>query len=87
LSLNRRFRRFRRCRLFEQGFEASMHTRRLFLNRLDPGQHEPEDAVVVIDVLRSFSTAAYALAAGASTIYPVETISAAFHLQRALPTL
>jgi 2-phosphosulfolactate phosphatase len=36
-------------------------------------------------VLRSFSTAAYALAAGASTIYPVETISAAFHLQRALP--
>ncbi len=62
-----------------------MHTRRLFLNRLDPGQHEPEDAVVVIDVLRSFSTAAYALAAGASTIYPVETISAAFQLQRALP--
>lgn len=62
-----------------------MHTRRIFLNRLDPGEHDPEDAVVVIDVLRSFSTAAYAFAAGASTIYPVETVAAAFHLQRALP--
>lgn len=62
-----------------------MRTRRIFLNRLDPGEHEPDDAVVVIDVLRSFSTAAYAFAAGASTIYPVETVAGAFHLQRALP--
>lgn len=62
-----------------------MRTRRIFLNRLDPGDHEPEDAVVVIDVLRSFSTAAYAFAAGVSTIYPVETIAGAFHLQRTLP--
>jgi hypothetical protein len=32
---------------------GAMRTRRLFLNRLDPA-HEPVDAVVVIDVLRSF---------------------------------
>ena len=61
-----------------------MRTRRLFLNRLDPA-HEPEDAVVVIDVLRSFTTAAYAFAAGASTIYPVETIAGAFRLLRHVP--
>ncbi|SBT03817.1 2-phosphosulfolactate phosphatase [Candidatus Accumulibacter aalborgensis] len=61
-----------------------MRTRRLFLNRLDPA-HEPTDAVVVIDVLRSFTTAAYAFAAGASTIYPVDTIAGAFRLQRKLP--
>ncbi|HPU78779.1 2-phosphosulfolactate phosphatase [Accumulibacter sp.] len=61
-----------------------MRTRRLYLNRLDPA-HEPEDAVVVIDVLRSFTTAAYAFAAGASTIYPVETIAGAFRLLRRLP--
>ncbi|MBN8448824.1 MAG: 2-phosphosulfolactate phosphatase [Candidatus Accumulibacter sp.] len=61
-----------------------MRTRRIFLNRLDPA-HEPQDAVVVIDVLRSFTTAAYAFAAGASTIYPVETIASAFRLQRHLP--
>ena len=61
-----------------------MRTRRLFLNRLDP-KHEPIDAVVVIDVLRSFTTAAYAFAAGASAIYPVETIAGAFRLQRRLP--
>lgn len=61
-----------------------MRTRRLFLNRLDPS-HEPEDTVVVIDVLRSFTTAAYAFAAGASTIYPVETVSGAYRLQRRFP--
>jgi 2-phosphosulfolactate phosphatase len=61
-----------------------MRTRRLFLNRLDPA-HEPVDAVVVIDVLRSFTTAAYAFAAGASTIYPVETIAGAFRLLRRVP--
>jgi len=42
-----------------------MRTRRVFLNRLDP-TNEPTDAVVVIDVLRSFTTAAYAFAAGVS---------------------
>jgi 2-phosphosulfolactate phosphatase len=45
----------------------------------------PLDAVVVIDVLRSFTTAAYAFAAGVSTIYPVETIAGAFRLLRRLP--
>ena len=65
--------------------QSTIRTRRIFLNRLDPEEHDPKDAVVVIDVLRSFSTAAYAFAAGASTIYPVETISGAFHLQRELP--
>lgn len=63
-----------------------MRTRRVFLNRLDPEAHEPEDAVVVIDVLRSFSTAAYAFAAGASAIYPVETVAGAFNLQRTMPS-
>ena len=61
-----------------------MRTRRIFLNRLDPAP-EPRDAVVVIDVLRSFSTAAYAFAAQASLIYPVETISEARRLQLAIP--
>lgn len=62
-----------------------MRTRRVFLNRLDPAAHEPDDAVVVIDVLRSFSSAAYAFAAGASAIYPVETVAGAFSLQRSMP--
>lgn len=52
---------------------------RIFLNRL---QNLPstEDAVVVIDVLRSFTTAAVALAKGASAIYPVEGVAAAIVL-------
>ncbi|MDQ5942482.1 MAG: 2-phosphosulfolactate phosphatase, partial [Pseudomonadota bacterium] len=61
-----------------------MQIRRQFLNRLDPAP-EPHDVVVVIDVLRSFSTAAYAFAAGASLIHPVETISEALLLQEILP--
>lgn len=61
-----------------------MQTRRLFLNRLDPTP-EPRDTVVVIDVLRSFSTAAYAFAAGAGVIYPVETIAEACRLQQQIP--
>ena len=61
-----------------------MHTRRLFLNRLDLAP-DPHDAVVVIDVLRSFSTAAYAFGAGASVIYPVETIAEAHRLRQAIP--
>lgn len=53
-----------------------MNFSRLFLNRLQnlPGT---TDTVVVIDVLRSFTTAAVALANGASAIYPVEGIAAA----------
>lgn len=61
-----------------------MRIRRQFLNRLDPDP-EPHDVVVVIDVLRSFSTAAYAFAAGAKAIHPVETIVEALHLQQKLP--
>ena len=48
---------------------------RLFLNRLQNLQHS-EDTVVVIDVLRSFTTAAVALARGAAAVYPVDGIAA-----------
>jgi 2-phosphosulfolactate phosphatase len=41
--------------------------------------------VVVVDVLRSFSTAAYAFAAGARTIYPVENETAAWQLLTQMP--
>jgi 2-phosphosulfolactate phosphatase len=49
---------------------------RLYLNRL---QNLPEvhDTVVVIDVLRSFTTAAVALDNGARAIYPVDGVAAA----------
>jgi len=43
------------------------------------------DAVVVIDVLRSFSTAAYAFAAGARRVYPVESPEAALELRARMP--
>jgi 2-phosphosulfolactate phosphatase len=49
---------------------------RLFLNRLQD-QPEAHDTVVVIDTLRSFTTAAVALDRGARAIYPVEGIVAA----------
>lgn len=54
----------------------SMKFSRLFLNRL---QNQPiaTDTVVVIDVLRSFTTAAVVLAQGARAIYPVERIAEA----------
>ena len=56
---------------------------RLFLNRLHnlPVVH---DTVVVIDTLRSFTTAAVALDRGAAAIYPVEGISAAQALAQGL---
>ncbi len=52
---------------------------RVFLNRL---QQVPllADTVVVIDVLRSFTTAAVGLSRGARAIYPVENLSAAMAL-------
>ncbi len=53
---------------------------RLFLNRLQNLQHS-EDTVVVIDVLRSFTTAAVALARGAAAVYPVDGIAAASALR------
>jgi 2-phosphosulfolactate phosphatase len=54
---------------------AAMKFLRVFLNRLQnlPDAH---DTVVVIDVLRSFTTAAVALHRGAAAIYPVEGVSA-----------
>lgn len=56
-----------------------MQFSRIYLNRL---QNLPEqaDTVVVIDVLRSFTTAAVALARGARAIYPVEGVRAAIEL-------
>ncbi|MDD3354613.1 2-phosphosulfolactate phosphatase [Zoogloea sp.] len=60
-----------------------MKCTRVFLNRL---QNEPEahDTVVVIDVLRSFTTAAVALSRGAAAIYPVEGVAAAIVLAEGL---
>ncbi len=61
-----------------------MHFSRIYLNRLQ-NQAAALDTVVVIDVLRSFTTAAVALARGARAIYPVEGISAAVALAATLP--
>lgn len=57
---------------------------RLFLNRL---QNRPNayDTVVVIDVLRSFTTAAVALSNGASAIYPVAGVAVAMALLGRVP--
>lgn len=52
---------------------------RLFLNRLQDRPHVA-DTVVVVDVLRSFTTMAVALANGARAIYPVEGVAAAQQL-------
>jgi 2-phosphosulfolactate phosphatase len=57
---------------------------RLFLNRLQ-NQPDPHDTVVVIDVLRSFTTAAVALAQGARAIYPVDGIIMAAAVQSRIP--
>ena len=53
-----------------------MRFSRLFLNRF---QNQPPvaDTVVVIDVLRSFTTAAVALDRGANAVYPVEAVASA----------
>ena len=49
--------------------------------------HCPElhGAVVVIDVLRSFTTIAYAFARGAREVYPVDNVDAAHRLRQQLP--
>jgi 2-phosphosulfolactate phosphatase len=57
---------------------------RLFLHRL-LDQEAPTDTVVVIDVLRSFTTAAVALARGARAIYPVDGIVSATVLLASQP--
>jgi len=56
---------------------------RIFLNRLQ-NQSVASDTVVVIDVLRSFTSAAVMLARGAQAIYPVERIADATALFRQL---
>lgn len=56
---------------------------RRYLNRLSAAP-EPRGAVVVIDVLRSFSTAAWAIARGAESLYPVATAGEGFALQQRL---
>jgi 2-phosphosulfolactate phosphatase len=43
------------------------------------------DLVVVIDVLRAFTTAAYLFHAGVKEIYPVSTVHEAFNLRKDLP--
>lgn len=52
-----------------------MRFSRFFLNRLQ-NQESTDDTVVVVDVLRSFTTAAVALANGARAVYPVEGVAA-----------
>lgn len=61
-----------------------MELLRVSLNRLTQDPHD-FDTVVAIDVLRSFSTAAYAFAAGASAIYPVDTAGEASNLLARMP--
>jgi len=61
-----------------------MRFSRLFLNRLQ-NLPDAEDTVIVIDVLRSFTTAAVALAKGAQAIYPVDGVAVAIALADQLP--
>lgn len=61
----------------------NMRFTRLFLNRPNVPL-DAYDAVVVIDVLRSFTTMAVALAGGATAIYPVERFSDAIDLADSL---
>lgn len=56
-----------------------MRFSRRFLNRLGD-QPDVNDTVVVIDVLRSFTTASIALFRGASAVYPVDGLAAASEL-------
>lgn len=61
-----------------------MNFSRIFLNRLQ-SQASSGDTVVVIDVLRSFTTAAVALSNGAAAVYPVEGVAAAVNQAAAIP--
>lgn len=62
----------------------AMRISRFFLNRLQ-NHRGAEDTVVVIDVLRSFTTAAVALSKRARAIYPVSGVAAAQTLLGRLP--
>jgi 2-phosphosulfolactate phosphatase len=61
-----------------------MNFSRIFLNRLQ-SQVSADDTVVVVDVLRSFTTAAVALSNGAVAVYPVEGVASAVHQLSQLP--
>lgn len=61
-----------------------MNFSRIFLNRLQ-SQVATDDTVVVIDVLRSFTTAAVALSNGANAVYPVEGVAAAVRQISVIP--
>ncbi|MBN2115327.1 MAG: 2-phosphosulfolactate phosphatase [Anaerolineales bacterium] len=47
--------------------------------------HEATGVVVVIDVIRAFTNAAYAFSRGATEIYPVSTVEEALQLKAAIP--
>ena len=47
--------------------------------------HQATGAVIVIDVIRAFTNAAYAFGRGARGIYPVSTVEEAFELKAAIP--
>lgn len=61
------------------GSGLEMKFSRLNLNRLQ-NQAISSDTIVVVDVLRSFTTAAIALAKGACAVYPVEGVDGAMSL-------
>lgn len=61
-----------------------MQIARISLHHLTQASHD-FDTVVAIDVLRSFSTSAYAFAAGASEIHPVEAAADATRLRARMP--
>ena len=61
-----------------------MNFSRIYLNRLQQLPEQPA-VVVVIDVLRSFTTAAVALAGGAACVRPVEGVAAAISLAERIP--
>jgi 2-phosphosulfolactate phosphatase len=44
--------------------------------------HDARGVVVVVDVLRAFTTAAYAFAGGAEEIFLVSTVEEAFSLRK-----
>jgi 2-phosphosulfolactate phosphatase len=66
---------------YERNIFHSMNIERATLETC----HEATDTVVVIDVLRAFTTAAYAFAAGAVDIRPVATVEEALALRAQNP--
>lgn len=62
------------------------HPAMVTIERVGPDRcHSVRGAAAVIDVIRAFTTAAYAFAAGASAIVPTRTVAEAFALQAAFP--